>query len=634
MAYNSLWVNRQGAMMFIRINISIIILLIMFSGCWKTDSGFRNGDPDEKAFDTLRLKAGSLLNSHPDSTLLYADSAMRLLQQHAWNDTLRIALMQLKANAFINLGNGDSAKMNYENARSCAIFISDTMLQATIDLKLGTMMLDKGNLYASEKYLKEAVEIFEKGQNKEHKGEAYSLYGSLLSDRGDILKSQQYLFKAYACFEKEEQYSSISRINNNIASNYKAQGSMKEALIYYQKALESAIKAKDTLNISSTFNNIGIFYRTSFPDSSLHYYGKSLALIRPGKNKLMELITRYNVANVYFDQKEYENAKIEYLQLLEICRSEKNVGGIARIYISLAAYYSKKKQYPTAKKYLSDAISLSDSIGDRRINLYALNELNDLYIKTKDFKNAFDLTLIIKKMGDSTLVAEKQAAVHEIEILYESEKKDAENARLKYQVSNQQTTLRYRMLIIILFVLSTLLMLYLFCRLTRLYKQRSLAYHQLVSKFKQESELLSRLRGIRKSETNTDAEPETIDDSNRLLEKLIEYYVAEKPYLDPKLKVADVAEKLNCSQKVIATALKGYTDASFNSFTNRYRVDAAIAMMDNPKYANYKIEAIAKESGFGSKTNFYATFESCTGAKPTYYRSFKANQLEEDPGEE
>ncbi len=340
----------------------------------------------------------------------------------------------------------------------------------------------------------------------------------------------------------------------------------------------------------------------------------------------MEIITRYNVANLYFDNKEFEKAKDEYFRLLEICRSGKNVGGIARIYINLSAYYSKNSNYPAAKKYLTDAIALSDSIGDKKINMYALNELKDLYIKTKDFKNALDLTLIIKKNGDSTLIAEKQAAVHEIEILYESEKKDAENASLKYQITSQQTNLKYRMVIIVLFILSTIGMTFLFRRVSKLYKERSLAYTHLVNKYKQESELLNRLRSIKPPDIQNETEQEAIQANNRLLEQLIEYYVIEKPYLDPKLKVDTIAEKLNSSQKAIAAALKDYKDTNFTSFTNRFRVDAAIAMMDDNACKHLKIEAIAKASGFGSKTNFYDAFENYTSVKPTYYRNFMSSQ--------
>ncbi|MEI6138226.1 MAG: tetratricopeptide repeat protein [Mariniphaga sp.] len=568
----------------------LILLTISFILIINLSCTNRNNDPENRSkLVDYNTKATSLLKKKPDSAFIYADSA----------------------------------KINYEKARSRAIYISDTLLQATIDLKLGELMLNKGNLYTSEKYLWEAVEIFDKGQNNLKKGEAYNLYGSLVCDRGDIVKSQQYLFKAYACFDNTDHFSAISRICNNIATNFKAQGSKKEALAYYQKALECAVKAADTLNIASTLINLGVFYRRSFPDSSFIYYNKTLALALPGKNSMMQIIAQYNIANLYFDQNEFDKAKVEYFKLLEICRSEKNVGGIARIYTGLSAIHSKQGNYPLAEKYLTDAIALSDSVGDKKINLYTLNELKLLYTKTKSYKKALDLSLIIKDKGDSMLELEKQSALHDIEMLYQTEKKDAENVQLKLLLSNQQTKLRYGMTIVVLYILFTLGISFLFWRLIKLYRQRSIAYLQLVNKYKHESEQLSQLRNVKHADLQTVNEMETIQGNQQLLSQLIELYLVEKPYLDPKLKVETIAEKLNCSQKAIAAALKAYKENTFPSFTNRFRVDAAIAMMEDPAYNHYKIEAIAKNSGFGSKSNFYDTFESFTGVKPTHYRSYK-----------
>ena len=600
--------------------LTISFILIISSSCTN-----RNNDPGNRSkLADFKTKATSLLKKRPDSALIYADSAIILAQTQKLNDTVAIDLIQLKAKAFLNKGNVDSAKINYEKARSMAIFVSDTLLQATIDMKLGELMLNNGNLYTSEKYLWEAVEIFEKGNNNSKKGEAYNLYGSLVNDRGDLLKSQQYLFKAYACFDTTNNFSSISRICNNIASNFKAQGSKKEALLYYQKALDFAVRAADTSNIASTFNNLGVFYRRSFPDSSFFYYNKTLALAPPGKNSLMEIIAHYNIANLYFDKNEYEKAKAEYFHLLKICRAGKNVGGVARIYTGLSAIHSKINDYPIAEKYLTDAIALSDSIGDKKIRLYALDELRQLYTKTKSYKKALDLSVIVKASGDSMLEIEKQSAIHDIEMLYQTEKKDAENSRLKYLLSNQQTKLKYGMTIIVLYLLFTLGISFLFWRLIKLYRQRSFAYLQLVNKYKHESEQLNQLGSIKQPVLQTVQEQEAIQSNCRLLSRLIELFLVEKPYLDPKLKVESIAEKLNTSQKSIAAALKDHKETTFTSFTNRFRVDAAISLMEDLNYGHYKIEAIARNSGFGSKSNFYDTFESFTGVKPNYYRNYKS----------
>jgi transcriptional regulator GlxA family with amidase domain len=43
--------------------------------------------------------------------------------------------------------------------------------------------------------------------------------------------------------------------------------------------------------------------------------------------------------------------------------------------------------------------------------------------------------------------------------------------------------------------------------------------------------------------------------------------------------------------------------------------------LEDPERMKYKIEAIAHDSGFGSKQSFYNTFEELTGIKPSDFRS-------------
>ncbi len=117
--------------------------------------------------------------------------------------------------------------------------------------------------------------------------------------------------------------------------------------------------------------------------------------------------------------------------------------------------------------------------------------------------------------------------------------------------------------------------------------------------------------------------------SNTLIEQLIIYFQYEKPYLNPKLKVDDVARTLNSSQKAIAIALRAYKGINFNMFTNQFRVEAARFLLGDPVFMNYSIMDIARNSGFGSKQSFYTAFEQFTGINPGQYRKKQLSSLEQ-----
>ena len=114
----------------------------------------------------------------------------------------------------------------------------------------------------------------------------------------------------------------------------------------------------------------------------------------------------------------------------------------------------------------------------------------------------------------------------------------------------------------------------------------------------------------------------TGEDSSELavLFRLCSYLEKEKVYLNTKLKVDDVAEAIQSSQREISFLLKKHKNQNFNSFINQYRVEEVLRIFNDSNYEHYKLESIAMMSGFGSKQSFYNTFEAVVGEKPAHYR--------------
>lgn len=135
---------------------------------------------------------------------------------------------------------------------------------------------------------------------------------------------------------------------------------------------------------------------------------------------------------------------------------------------------------------------------------------------------------------------------------------------------------------------------------------------------------MNKLSGSHPNPTGNSAE------ENGILERLLEYFTTEKPFLDPKFRVETAANRLQITQKQLSLAIRHSDAGSFNNLVNRFRVEESRKLMEDPELSNYKVEFIGYKAGFGTKQTFYTAFEQHTGITPGFYRS----NIQEKPAEE
>lgn len=108
---------------------------------------------------------------------------------------------------------------------------------------------------------------------------------------------------------------------------------------------------------------------------------------------------------------------------------------------------------------------------------------------------------------------------------------------------------------------------------------------------------------------------------NEMVEKLLNYVVTEKPYLQPELTLNQLAEQTKIPSHHLSQVINEKIEQSFGDFINNYRVEKAKMMLADDKYSHFTIIAMAYEAGFNSKTAFYESFKKFTGTTPSNYRN-------------
>lgn len=103
------------------------------------------------------------------------------------------------------------------------------------------------------------------------------------------------------------------------------------------------------------------------------------------------------------------------------------------------------------------------------------------------------------------------------------------------------------------------------------------------------------------------------------LNRLLQYMQEEKPYLNGKLSLNEVASHLKISINHLSQVINGHLGISFFDFVNKYRVDEMKSKLSDPQNKQFTLMAIAYDCGFNSKSSFNKIFKNTTGCTPSEY---------------
>ena len=109
------------------------------------------------------------------------------------------------------------------------------------------------------------------------------------------------------------------------------------------------------------------------------------------------------------------------------------------------------------------------------------------------------------------------------------------------------------------------------------------------------------------------------EDGEALAETVRTYLKTEKPYLQSRLSIQDLAEALSLSSHALSQVINEHLNSSFYDLINQHRVDEFKARLTASQYKNYTLIAIALDSGFNSKSSFNRIFKKMEGCTPTQY---------------
>lgn len=301
----------------------------------------------------------------------------------------------------------------------------------------------------------------------------------------------------------------------------------------------------------------------------------------------------------------------------------------------LAGVLGKTGRVGAAIQLMESTLRQQESMGMGYYTFELTEKLVSLYKLDGRYRDALEMKERMKVLSDSLAGADKQREARELAVKYDFEKQEREKAELAEKLRQRNllaTALSLAVLALVAFGV-------LLRQRNRYQRDLTASYQRLLEQYRNRRDNPGTLvptfiaPSQEKEEDTDDAEASVADetgkgldkegsaDSDRLVyEKLLEHIKADKPYLNPDLKVEHIGNSISVPARRVSQAVKSMSGLGFRDFVNGYRIAAATRDMDDPGSEFLKLEVIAMRSGFNSRQQFRRVFEQVTGVTPGYYR--------------
>ncbi len=265
--------------------------------------------------------------------------------------------------------------------------------------KLALMYSSVSNLDKAQETRIKAIKLFEELGKERDLINEYGLYGySLL--RSNLQLAKDYMLLAMELAEKNDDKQDLCTIYGHYSTALEFEGNLDSALYYSKKGLEIKYEIGDTLGIPYSLNDLaGIYAQLGNMDKAFEYMAES--------DK--------------FRQK------------------EKNDYGRAENAVILGELYVQVNKYDEAIKKFNESLKLAKKMGNKHMAQYNYKKLSDIYQKMGNYEAAYKNLKEHKIYQDSILNNETKSKIAELEVKFESEKKDKEIIESKLKLKERNT---------------------------------------------------------------------------------------------------------------------------------------------------------------------------------------------------
>lgn len=305
--------------------------------------------------------------------------------------------------------------------------INDSTLLAKCLNNLGLIYRSKGELPKAFLCYEQSLGILKSIQNQDLIPVAELNLGIAYKDQAIYDKSMFYLFDAANLFESSGRMNELASAYNSIAIVFRLEGEFEKSRIYNIKALNIWKESNYIKGIAKSYNNLGSVHKDlNQLDSALRCFGLSLEIKEKQNSPEQVANTLSNIAEIYRLKNDLNQAETYYNRALKIIQPTGNSLALAYIHKDLAELDFSRTLFKEAevKSLISLKYAQQSQVSKLILECYEL--LANINSKKNNFQRAFEYSQKSIDLNAQILGEEKQKLLTQMEVKYETEKKQQE----------------------------------------------------------------------------------------------------------------------------------------------------------------------------------------------------------------
>jgi tetratricopeptide (TPR) repeat protein/DNA-binding CsgD family transcriptional regulator len=426
--------------MIIRFRAVLLILLLSPVFAWSSGieaerrkaleeklEGSKGGD----RVNTLYSLCEILAEARDSTALGYSEEAL-LLARSLRDDNLIVMALNQRAHVLTEFGDYEGAIGNLKQTENYLFRGIRDDVKAVTFWRYGEAEHQAANYNLAEYYYNKGKGVAKSVAQNELEADITSDLAANYRFRGEYDTATELYFEALRYYESVNDSQPIVKILTEIGIIDYYRGEIDKSLAAFTMNRDYHARQNDSLELglATTLMGLAYFKKKEYEESIR--YSKQSVNIREKIGDVKGLgESLNNLALAYMGLKDWEMAGVQLEQSLKYLKEGNDLRQIPVILSNIGDIHRKMGKFDNALDYYQQSLEQARVTGLRQSVAYSLKKICNLYRDSGDFKVAYDYQVRYAALKDSLFNEEKNKVISDLNLQYDTEKKEQEILMLK-----------------------------------------------------------------------------------------------------------------------------------------------------------------------------------------------------------